>query len=94
VYDQTIDELQKALDRPRLAYREKKQALKNLSEASRSLEKNFSPNPEGMEKLIRKEHDEAYLYGGRTAFGKSKPPKASRKSRKKNSGHDRQLKLF
>jgi hypothetical protein len=94
VYDQTIDELQKALDRSRLGYREKKQALKNLSQASRSLEKNFTPKPEGMEKLIRKERDEAYLYGGNTAFGKSKPPTTSRKNRKKNSGDDRQLKLF
>lgn len=75
VYDQTLSELQKALERARLGYSDKKNAMKKLSEAARSLEKDFHPKGKGLQPFIRKEKTESYLYGGRTAFGKSKPPR-------------------
>lgn len=78
VYDQTLDELQNALDRARLGYSDKKNALKKLSEASRSLEKNFRPHPGSLQPYTEKERDESHQYGGRTAFGWSVAPSAAR----------------
>ena len=74
VYDQTLSELKKALERARLGYTDKKQAFKKLSQASRALEKNFQAAPEGLQPFMRKEKAESYLYGGRTASGKTVSP--------------------
>jgi hypothetical protein len=92
VYDETITELKNALERSKIGFSDKKQAFKNLSRISRDLEKGFSPDKRDYDKFISKEREESYLYGGRTACGKSKPPKKQGKN-KDNSG-PRQLKLF
>ena len=92
VYDETITELKNALDRSKIGFSDKKQAFKNLSKISRDLEKGFSPDKRDYDKFISKEREESYLYGGRTAYGKSKPPKKQGKN-KDNSG-PQQLKLF
>jgi hypothetical protein len=49
---------------------------------AQQLEKSFEPNPSSFDRVIEQERKDAHLYGGRTVFGKSKPPQGS------------QLKLF
>ncbi|MGM0531749.1 MAG: DUF763 domain-containing protein, partial [Bacteroidota bacterium] len=92
VYDETISELKNALDHSKIGYSDKKKAFKNLSEISRKMEKGFKPKREYYEKFINKEKEESHLYGGRTAYGKSKPPQS--KGKKKGNGGAQQLKLF
>ncbi len=74
VYDQTIDILRMAVDKAKIGETDKQQAIKNLTLAAQLIEQNFVPNA-NFYKLIEKEKNEAYKYGGRTVFGKSKPPK-------------------
>lgn len=75
VYDETITVLQTAVEKAKLGDKDKKEAIKNLSIVAESLEKGFQPAPEDFEKVIQKERNESHLYGGRTVFGKAKPPK-------------------
>jgi len=89
VYDDTIIQLEKALKRAKLGYPDKQRALKNLSKAAQALESGFKPQPGKLDKFIKREQEESWKYGGRTAFGKSKPST----SQKKNPG-TQQLKLF
>jgi hypothetical protein len=72
-YDQTIEVLRTALDKAKLGYTDKLQAVKNLTLAAQAIEKNFMPNA-NFYKVIEKEKKESYKYGGRTVFGKAKPP--------------------
>ncbi len=92
VYDETLSELKNALDRSKIGFSDKKQAFKNLSRISREMEKNFNPNQADYDKFISKEKAESHLYGGRTAYGKSRPPK--NQGKKKDNNGPRQLKLF
>ena len=92
VYDETISELKKALDRSKIGYSDKKQDFKNLSKVAGELEKGFRPNKADYEKFVNKEKEESHLYGGRTAYGKSQPPGS--KSNNKGSDGAKQLKLF
>lgn len=85
VFDETISTLQTAIQRARIGNSDKMDAIKKLSEISRNAEKDFSPN-NNFEALLQKERDESYKYGGRTIFGKAKPPK--------NKNDDNQLSLF
>jgi hypothetical protein len=73
-YDQTIDVLRKAVDRAKIGVTDKNEAIKNLTLAAQAIEKNFMPNA-NFYKVIEKERNESYKYGGRTVFGKAKPPK-------------------
>jgi hypothetical protein len=84
VYDETITTLQTAINRAKIGNSDKIQAINKLSEIARNAEKDFTPNT-NFNALIQKERDESYKYGGRTIFGKAKPPED------KNNG---QLKLF
>jgi uncharacterized protein len=72
-YDQTIDILRTAVDKAKLGSSDKNEAIKNLTLAAQAIEKNFMPNA-NFYKVIEKERRDAYKYGGRTVFGKSKPP--------------------
>jgi hypothetical protein len=81
-YDQTIDILRTALDKAKLGNSDKQEAIKNLTLAAQAIEKNFMPNA-NFYKVIEQERRDSYKYGGRTVFGKAKPPK--------NAG---QLRLF
>jgi len=92
VYDETISELKNALDQSKIGYSDKKKAFKNLSGISREMEKGFIPSKGDYNKFIAKERKESHLYGGRTAYGKSKQPKS--KDNKKSSDGTQQLKLF
>jgi hypothetical protein len=84
VYDETIQTLQKSVERAKLGITDKNEAIKNLSKAAQRLEENFKPN-NNFEQLIERERNDSWKYGGRTVFGKAQPPKRSK---------PKQLKLF
>lgn len=74
-YDETIHLMETAIEKAKIGANDKKEAIKNLSLVTQILEQNFMPNA-NFYKVIEKERREAYKYGGRTVFGKSKPPKS------------------
>lgn len=84
VYDETIQTLQKSVERAKLGITDKNEAIKNLSKAAQRLEENFKPN-NNFEQLIERGRNDSWKYGGRTVFGKAQPPKRSKPE---------QLKLF
>jgi hypothetical protein len=73
-YDETIQLLQSSVEKAKLGDNDKQQAIKNLSLAASLLEKSFVPDENSFDKVIAKERNDSYKYGGRTVFGKSKPP--------------------
>ncbi|RZJ35025.1 MAG: DUF763 domain-containing protein [Flavobacterium sp.] len=73
IYDETISTLRKAIDRAKIGNTDKLQAIKKLSEIAANAEKGFAPN-RNFNQVIAKERAESHLYGGRTVFGKAKPP--------------------
>jgi hypothetical protein len=83
VYDETIQHLKVSVEKAKIGDKEKHDAIKNLTLVAANLEKGFEPAPESFDKVIDRERADAYKYGGRTIFGKSKPPNGSQ-----------QLKLF
>jgi hypothetical protein len=85
VYDETISVLEEAVERAKLGINDKNTAIKKLHEIASRAEENFIPNNH-FDALIEKERNESWKYGGRTVFGKAKPPKEIKK--------DIQLKLF
>jgi hypothetical protein len=85
VYDETISILEKAVEKAKLGINDKNTAIKKLHEIVARAEENFIPN-NNFDALIEKERNESWKYGGRTVFGKAKPPKEIKK--------EVQLKLF
>ena len=83
IYDESIQILDKAVQKARLGDNDKSEALKNLSKVSAQLEKDFQPNNR-FDDLIQEERNNSRKYEGRTVMGKAKKPKG-------NSG---QLELF
>lgn len=81
VFDETINVLQKALEKAKIGNTDKQQAIKSLHQIARNAEKDFIPNL-NYEKVIEQEKAESWKHGGRTIFGKEKPPE------------NEQLKLF
>jgi hypothetical protein len=79
VYDQTISILRDAVEKAKVGDTDKKAAIHNLSKITGMLESDFTPNAD-FDKVIAKERAESYKYGGRTVFGKAKPPKGSKAS--------------
>jgi hypothetical protein len=74
VYDETIDILKNSVERAKIGDKDKQQAIKNLTLIAQQMEKGFEPAPASFEKVISKEREASYKYGGRTVFGKAKPP--------------------
>ncbi|MEO6523161.1 MAG: DUF763 domain-containing protein [Mucilaginibacter sp.] len=72
-YDETIATLQKAVYKAKLGQSDKQEAIKCLSKIAQNAEKDFIPNS-NFDDLIAKERNESWKYGGRTVFGKAKPP--------------------
>jgi len=85
VYDETIGILQTAVQKAKVGQTDKKEAIRQLSELARAAEKDFTPAG-GLDKLIEKERNESWMHGGRTVFGKARPPEGQIKAR--------QLRLF
>lgn len=73
VYDESIKTLEVAIQRAKMGITDKNEAIKSLSKAAMQLEKDFQPN-NNFDSLIEHERNNAWKYGGRTVFGKSKPP--------------------
>ncbi len=73
VYDETIKVLSNAVQKAKIGQSDKLQAIQKLGEPSRKAEQDFTPNAK-FDELIQKERDESWKYGGRTVFGKAKPP--------------------
>lgn len=75
VYDETIQLLQVAVEKAKLGDADKFKAIKSLSHVSVMLEESFEPDLDSFDRVVEKERAGAYKYGGRTVFGKAKPPK-------------------
>jgi len=73
VYDETIDILRTSVEKAKIGDTDKQKAIKNLTHVAQMLEENFTPT-EDVQKVIAKERADSYKYGGRTVFGKAKPP--------------------
>jgi len=73
VYDETIGTLQNAVYKAKLGQSEKNEAIKRLTNIAQAAEKDFTPNA-NFDKVIEEERNNSWKYGGRTVFGKAKPP--------------------
>jgi len=73
VYDETIEILQTAVHKARLGQTEKLDAVRKLTALAQHAEKDFTPAG-GLEAYIEKERKDSWKYGGRTVFGREKPP--------------------
>jgi uncharacterized protein len=74
-YDETIGVLKTAIDKAKLGNTDKQEAIKKLGQISQLLEQSFEPDAGAFEKAMERERRDSYKYGGRTVFGKAKPPK-------------------
>lgn len=81
VYDETIGTLQTAIHKAKLGLSEKNEAIKRLHTIAEKAEKDFTPNA-NFDAVIENERNNSWRYGGRTVFGRAKPPQ------------NQQLKLF
>src|SRR5690606_28253035 len=68
VYDETIQQLEAALQKAKLGFNDKNQALKNLSKVAIEMEKDFQPN-DRFEDLIQKERNESWKCYRLTVIG-------------------------
>ncbi|MGO4877601.1 DUF763 domain-containing protein [Pedobacter psychrotolerans] len=73
VFDETINVLQKAVEKAKIGNSDKQQAIKSLHQIARNAEKDFIPNL-NFEKVIEQEKAESWKHGGRTIFGKEQAP--------------------
>lgn len=85
VYDETIGVLRAAVERAKVGQGDKLQAIRQLSAIAERAEADFIPGGR-VEDVIARERAESWKYGGRTVFGKEKPPAGQ--------GGGRQLLLF
>jgi hypothetical protein len=74
VYDEAIEVLDKAIRLAKMGDSDKNEAIKALHKTAMRVEETFVPN-NNFEQLVQKERNESWKYGGRTVFGKAKPPK-------------------
>jgi len=81
VYDETLSTLQTAIYKAKMGNSDKNEAIKRLSQIAENAEKDFTPNA-NFDKVIEKERNDSWKYGGRTVFGRAKAPA------------EQQLKLF
>jgi uncharacterized protein len=73
IYDETLGVLQTAIHKAKLGQNEKNEAIKRLHKIAENAEKDFTPNA-NFKQVIETERNESWRYGGRTVFGKVKPP--------------------
>lgn len=76
-YDETIHLLKTAVEKGELGHTDKQQAIRRLHHLSLQIEKDFMPNHR-FDELVEKERAQSYQYGGRTVFGKAKPPEKNK----------------
>jgi hypothetical protein len=80
VYDETIGILQTAVQKAKIGQSDKLDAVRKLSALAQKAEKDFTPAG-GLEEYIEKERKDSWKYGGRTVFGREKPPADQTKGR-------------
>ncbi|MBS1606034.1 MAG: DUF763 domain-containing protein [Bacteroidetes bacterium] len=80
VYDETIEILQTAVHKAKLGQTDKLDAVRNLTTLAQRAEKDFTPAG-GLDAYIEKERKDSWKYGGRTVFGREKPPAGQVKGR-------------
>jgi uncharacterized protein len=100
VYDETIAILQTAVHKAKLGQRDKLDAVRKLTGLAQKVEKDFTPAG-GLAEYIEKERKDSWKYGGRTVFGREKPPAEEEVYQGKATGQKaadpmkgRQLRLF
>jgi hypothetical protein len=74
VYDETINILKTSVEKAKIGDADKQAAIKNLTVVAQRMEKDFEPDAGAFDKVIAQERAESYKHGGRTVFGKAKPP--------------------
>jgi hypothetical protein len=76
VYDQTITQLQNAVHKAKIGNTDKAAAIKKLHEIAIKAEGDFITrnSAENFERLIQKERDQSWKYGGKTVFEDARPP--------------------
>lgn len=74
VYDETISILRNSVEKAKIGDTDKQEAIRNLTFIAQKMEKDFEPDPDAFNKVVATERNESYKYGGRTVFGKAKPP--------------------
>lgn len=74
VYDETIAMLKNSVEKAKIGDTEKHQAIKNLTMIAQQLEQGFEPAQSAFDNVVQRERTDSYKYGGRTVFGKEKPP--------------------
>ena len=77
IYDQTISVLKNSVEKAKIDQSDKKKAIQKLSQMSQKIEKDFKPNA-NFDQIVQNERDNSWKYGGRTVFGKAKPPMGTR----------------
>jgi hypothetical protein len=73
VYDETLSVLQKSIHQSKLGNSDKAEAIKKLTQIAQKAEQGFTPNAD-FDKVIERERNESWRYGGRTVFGEAKKP--------------------
>jgi hypothetical protein len=73
VYDETIGVLHTAIYKAKIGASEKNEAIKRLTQIAQRAENDFIPNA-NFDKVIEKERNDSWKYGGRTVTGRAKPP--------------------
>ncbi|MGY3213139.1 DUF763 domain-containing protein [Mucilaginibacter sp. HD30] len=73
VYDETIGVLQTAIYKAKLGNSDKNEAIRRLTQIAQKAEADFTPNAD-FDKVIEEERNNSWKYGGRTVFGRAKPP--------------------
>jgi hypothetical protein len=73
VYDETISIMNHSILKAKLGITDKQDAIKRLNTITYMAEKDFVPNT-NFDKVIEKERNDSWRYGGRTVFGKAKRP--------------------
>lgn len=72
VYDQTIDQLQTAVQNSSIGIKDKSEAIIRLHMIAKSRETAYKPSSNKFKKIIAKENDMSHQYGGRTVFGRAR----------------------
>ncbi len=80
VYDQSITILRKAVDSAKISRSDKLRGIQALSRIAQRIEERCDPFAD-VDRVIRYERRHSHEYGGRTVFGKTRPPALKEKVR-------------
>jgi hypothetical protein len=73
IYDETINIMNNSIEKAKLGDSDKQQAIKRLNTINQIVEQDFVPNA-NFDKVIEKERNDSWRYGGRTVMGKVQRP--------------------